>query len=377
MKTNFTSVLLAGAIAVSASLGCCVFADDSEDSRADAKKAFEQLTDASVKGLADAAEAAAAKGGVLRPKFRIVSVPIPVVATVSNGAQTSTSTTSTTTSTDSQSATATATNDSQTATATATATNDSQSATATATVTNGSQTSTTTSTTPAQTAPVDDAQIAVKVWFELPDGTCVNPGKKKWGAKEQFYVHVEAAVPVYVALFQNYPESRPTTRQIYPDKNYSDSFKALQPGQGTKLPVLFEMDDDMRDEIVSMVVVRADWEGIQNGLTAQATASVTATNDGAQQVSAQVTTSGVGTLKCVNERMATNKDLSASDAKSLVKGLSDKNAAAVCKAVNGAASLAKFKIVEATKTTSETPDDVCNYMFGAGYVAQWQLTISK
>ncbi|MDO4573932.1 MAG: hypothetical protein Q4D98_01825 [Planctomycetia bacterium] len=245
--------------------------------------------------------------------------------------------------------------------------------TVTTTTTNGTgQTTTSTQTTTATTP----SKLGIKVWFELADGTIVNPTKKEWKPKERFYVHVQTAVPVYVALFQNYPDSRPTSRQIYPNAKYPDSFKALQPGQTTKLPVLFEMDDDMRDEVMSMVVVRADWEGIQNGLTAQATASVV-NNNGTTQVSAQVTTRGVGTMKSINDSAVTKEKATADEVQKTIEGISKKEAENIANAVNAASESVKFQIVGSEVATSSQPNDVCFYMFGAGNVGQWQLTIKK
>lgn len=111
---------------------------------------------------------------------------------------------------------------------------------------------------PVDTTPVCTADLGIKVWFELQDGTLVNPIKYRWQSKERFWIHIQTAVPIYVALFQNYPESRPASRQVYPDQAYPESFKPLAANETTRLPVLFEMDDDMRNEIMSMVVVRSD-----------------------------------------------------------------------------------------------------------------------
>ncbi len=308
------------------SLGAARGADNSTI-RSDAEKAFGQLTSASIDGLKEILDKSKdeATKSAIEPKFNIASVQVP------------SQTTTTTTTTNAE-----------------------------------GQTTTTTQT----TNDTVEGKLGVKVWFELSDGTLVNPTKRKWSPKERFYIHVQSAVPVYVALFQNYPESRPTTRQVYPDKGFPDSFKALQAGQETKLPVLFEMDDDTRDEIVSMVVVRADWEGIQSGLTAQATASVT-TSNGSAQVTAQVTEKGVGAMKCVNERMTTKKDILKDDVKLLSVDVDDEKAEALCKTVNEAAPNAKFRIVGSSEASSTQANDVCFYMFGAGNVAQWQLTISK
>ncbi len=220
------------------------------------------------------------------------------------------------------------------------------------------------------------SSLGIRVWFELTDGTMFNPNKRKWTNKEQFYIHVQTSVPVYVSLYQNYPDSRPASRQIYPDKKYPEGFKVLQPGQGTRLPVLFETDDDMRTEIMSIVVVRADWTGIQSGLSTSATTSVV-NNEGKPTITAQVTYRGAGTMKCLNDRAVINQDLTAEETKEIVTSIDDAEAAALSKTVNEEADNLQMQVSESNKATSNVPEDVCFYMFGAGNVGQWQLTIQK
>ena len=197
--------------------------------------------------------------------------------------------------------------------------------------------------------------LGIKVWFSLEDGTCFNPTKRKMGVKERFYVHIQSAVPVYVALFQNYPESaQPESRQVYPDTRYPDSFKVLQAGQATRLPVAFEMDDDTRDEIMSMVVVRADAPQIQSTLTTTAVSTVTSPNTGQTVVTAQATASTAGTMKSINDQ-----------------------ANAETSALKGTADSMKFVIAGPATVASAIPNDVAFYMFGAGFIGQWQLTLRK
>ena len=192
--------------------------------------------------------------------------------------------------------------------------------------------------------------LGVKVWFSLENGTCFNPVKRKMGVKEKFYVHIQSAVPVYVSLFQNYPESRPESKQVYPDKQYADSFKVIQAGVATRLPVVFEMDDDTRDEIMSMVVVRADAPNIQSTLSTQATSSVT-TNNGTTTVTAQASASTAGTMKSLNDQVVKGEE---KETKFSISGPAA-NAAAI----------------------STVPNDVAFFMLGAGYAGQWQLTLKK
>jgi len=198
--------------------------------------------------------------------------------------------------------------------------------------------------------PPTPCNLGIKVWFSLEDGTCFNPTKRKMGVKERFYVHIQSAVPVYVALFQNYPESaQPESRQVYPDSRYPETFKVLQAGQAIRLPVPFEMDDDTRDEIMSMVVVRADAPQIQSTLATQAASTVTNTG-GTTIVTAQATVSTIGTMKSINDNAAAEK---------------------------GTADSVKFAIAAPATATTIVPNDAAFYMFGAGFIGQWQLTLRK
>jgi len=218
--------------------------------------------------------------------------------------------------------------------------------------------------------------LGIKVWFSLEDGTAFNPVKRKMAPKERFYVHIQSAVPVFVSLFQNYPESRPESKQVYPDAKHPETLKVIQANVATKLPVPFEMDDDARDEIMAMVVVRADAPQIQatlvatttvtttttgTGTTATAapaatsapavTTTVTRTNDGNTTLVAQATASTAGTMKSINDDLAG-------------KTMEDER---------------KFAIAAPTvaATTATVPNDVAFYMLGAGHAGQWQLTLKK
>ena len=215
--------------------------------------------------------------------------------------------------------------------------------------------------------------LGIKVWFSLDDGTVFNPIKRKMAPSERFHVHIQSAVPVFVSLFQNYPESRPESRQVYPDKDHPETLKVVQANVPTKLPVAFIMDDDTRDEIMAMVVVRADDPKIQttlgtqptvvtttttitSGTTAPAAAASTATNTAAPAsnvtVVAQATSGTLGTMKSINDELADKR--------------MGENAA-------------KFNIASPTvaATTSTVPNDVAFYMLGTGYAGQWQLTLKK
>jgi len=143
--------------------------------------------------------------------------------------------------------------------------------------------------------------LGIKVWFSLEDGTVFNPVKRKMAPKERFYVHIQSAVPVYVSLFQNYPESRPESKQVYPDAKHPDTLKVIQANVATKLPVPFEMDDDTRDEIMAMVVVRADAPQIQATLvTTTTTTTGTATTTPSANTTTTVTRTNDGTYVAIS-----------------------------------------------------------------------------
>jgi len=225
----------------------------------------------------------------------------------------------------------------------------------------------------------EEMQTGVKIWFELADGTKVNPLKHQWNAKEKFYIYVEAAAPVYVWLFHETPaqKGKPAQSiQIYPDKRYPKSVNAIQPGRETALPVEFEMDDDEEDEIMSMVVVRADWEGIQDGLTKPAVDSVSSDANGRPVVNAKIDENAYGTLKCLNARVASEKELDVKGVKKLVRDASDKEAQAIADRVNALDS-AKFHVCGPLVDESDDAEDVCFYMFSAQKVGHWLLTIKK
>ncbi len=126
-------------------------------------------------------------------------------------------------------------------------------------------------------------RLGLKICGQLLDAAgnpaqFVNLTKHKWQRKERFWLWVESAVPVQLAVFQNYPEGRPPSRQISPDEAYPTTFGTLLPGKPVRFPVLFQMDDDLRDEIISFVVLRADAQALPiNGAVVQATATAQAT----------------------------------------------------------------------------------------------------
>lgn len=132
------------------------------------------------------------------------------------------------------------------------------------------------------TAVVSGCTNAVKIWFELSDGRYVNPKYYRWMPHEVFYVHVQSAVPVYVTLYQNYPGISQSKR-AYPDARFPSSFNMLRPGEGTRLPVAFQMDGNFNNEYMSIVVTKADWEGISREVPQAASVAVAVASAGNQQ----------------------------------------------------------------------------------------------
>ena len=115
----------------------------------------------------------------------------------------------------------------------------------------------------------------VKVWFEGADGKLINPSVYRFSPKEQFFVHAEAAVPVFVLLYQHFPhEKGKSPSLVYPDQEFPSSNRILNPAVSTKLFTKFAMDESDDDEYMSVVVVRADWVGIAEDVPAAASTAV-------------------------------------------------------------------------------------------------------
>jgi hypothetical protein len=119
-------------------------------------------------------------------------------------------------------------------------------------------------------------QTGIKVWFErAKDGKLINPRVYRFSPGENFFVHVEAAVPVFITLFQNFPrkEGKDPVQQ-YPVQRFPSSYRILNPAESTKLPVKFALDDNNEAEYVSIVVARADWDEIAEYVRAAANTAV-------------------------------------------------------------------------------------------------------
>lgn len=196
-------------------------------------------------------------------------------------------------------------------------------------------------------------RCGIAVWFQLEDGRFVNPIKHKWQRRERFRIWIEPAVPVTVSLHQNYSDDRPGSRQVYPDIRYPETFRSFPACRPVTLPVSFEMDDDLIDEIMSMVVVRCD-AGLLPFNQPTAPAGVTP--------GATSTSGPGGTFRASAEMLSRFNDSA--------------NASGT---INGESS--RFDIVGPPINTSpefsQTPADVQFFMFGVGNSHQFQLTLHK
>ena len=217
--------------------------------------------------------------------------------------------------------------------------------------------------------------LGIKVWFSLDDGTVFNPVKRKMAPKEKFHVHIQSAVPVFVSLFQNYPESRPESKQVYPDAKYPETLKVIQANVATKLPVAFEMDDDTRDEIMAMVVVRADSPQIQATLVQGTTVTTVTTTTTGGTATTPVTTTTTTPAANATATASTGTPTAA------VVAQATASTAGTMKSINdglaGKTMEDPTKFAIAAPTATAVPSDVAFYMLGAGHAGQWQLTLKK
>ncbi|MDR1384706.1 MAG: hypothetical protein LBJ67_12810 [Planctomycetaceae bacterium] len=239
---------------------------------------------------------------------------------------------------------------------------------------------------------------AVKIWFELTDGRYVNPKAYHFAPNEVFYVHVLSAVPVYVTLYQNYPGVSQSKR-AYPDGRFPNSFRSLKPGEGTRLPVAFQMDANYADEYMSVVVTRADWEGIRQDAPQSAAVAVAVAQAGNQQASAAAYTGIVKGNADISKETTLTKFAAINEA-----GLEDKayeDGAVKCRRVRYYVSYPRYvypayycryvnrryTYIHVTNTTNinfinyracyTNIDDAALYLFSDNGVGQLQITLNK
>ncbi|MBV9124201.1 MAG: hypothetical protein JO112_12660 [Planctomycetes bacterium] len=206
-------------------------------------------------------------------------------------------------------------------------------------------------------------QLGIKIWAQLvegPDeGKYVNLVKHKWQRKERFKLWFDSAVPVQLAIFQNYQGGLIPTRQVVPDERYPTSFQTIFPGQPFEFPLVFHMDDNLERELMSIVVARTDVEHLPlNNQGGDSTAG------GGPSEAGNGNTSGPGgsmKLSRTKEVFAKfNKD-------ALENGRSE-------------GQPTKFDIdgpPENKPPVSSTPDDVSFLLLGAGKIGEVQLDLHK
>lgn len=237
-------------------------------------------------------------------------------------------------------------------------------------------------------------RLGVKIWGQLVDkkgkpGKLVNLMKHRWNPKERFYIWVDAAVPVQMSLFQNYPEGRPASRQVSPDEKMPETFGTIMPGKPYRFPIMIAMDDDMRNELMSIVFVRSDAASLpSNGATA------TATSQAVSQSLAQVNLEGVPPGSCVIVDVsasstavaqgASSTSVATASASGTMRAATIEQQKKTFETIKAAGASAKgttrFNLVSVPKeksTASDKVKDVETVVLGPGNMAQIELTLFK
>jgi|GEM_PF-3712575 len=82
--------------------------------------------------------------------------------------------------------------------------------------------------------------MAIKIWGEIvegPDkGKFVNLDKYKWQRQQKFRLHVATAFDITMAVFQVFPENRPSAVQVSPLKKYPETFSTIPQCKDYALP---------------------------------------------------------------------------------------------------------------------------------------------
>lgn len=225
-----------------------------------------------------------------------------------------------------------------------------------------------------KTITTEQTKMAIKVWFTDEMGNVYHPAKHRFNPKEKFDIWVETSCPIYIALFQNYLEDRPTTKTVYPKENYVNTYKPIPAGVAFKLPVMFAMDDDMRTEIMSIVAARADF-------------NVTAVNNVVVPPTQSITSTVIGDNNNVVNTIVNASD-SAFNTPVTQETTGDATVIKSLKNFNlythmARKSSVKFdicsgnSIVDTSGKTVEHSDEVCLILFGSSKLAQYQLTLYK
>ncbi|EMI53517.1 hypothetical protein [Rhodopirellula sallentina] len=253
--------------------------------------------------------------------------------------------------------------------------------------------------------PPNPGCISVKVWGQLvnPNGTpgpYVNLTKHKWERKQRFHLWLDTAVPLQLSFFQNYPEGRPKSKQISPDPQFPSTFSTIMPGAPYKFPVMIEMDDDLRDEQMSIILVRADANilPVNGGATATATATAVISAN-TLPPNSQVSVSTMANASAQVQQTSQSATAAASAGAlagaggvvgvgGTLKGAPMQQTQEMFVALQNdpsLASMAKLRLVagpppSAPPSVSPVPDridDVSTVMMGPGNIAQIELTFFK
>jgi hypothetical protein len=105
-----------------------------------------------------------------------------------------------------------------------------------------------------KTVSLGDAQVKClfKVWGERKaDGKKVNLGKYAWKPEEEFYLHLESAVPLKLAIYEDFPGSKSVLR--LPDPEELASLDVIKPGEVYKVPAVFNTDKNGKEEWMRLV----------------------------------------------------------------------------------------------------------------------------
>lgn len=108
-------------------------------------------------------------------------------------------------------------------------------------------------------------KLIIKVWA-VPLDDAGQPTRDKvaldkylWRPKQRFAVFIDSAVPVQVGIYQDFP-NQPSERRL-PDPEFPKSYQTVQGGDGPyRFPFDIELDDNLNDELMSIVVVAAGAE---------------------------------------------------------------------------------------------------------------------
>ena len=213
---------------------------------------------------------------------------------------------------------------------------------------------------------VTSNDLAVKVWFTDIQGNPYNPTKHRFNPKERFDIWICSNVPVVVSLFQNYQEDRPDSRLVYPVKDNPVTYQPLKAFVPVKIPVSFEMDDDMRNEIMSIVVSKGDKTG---SVTNVVDAAITNINTGATQ---SVIVDGN------NNNIIMNQEVADCLVRFNNRVLESKNSSLRFTPCPGTSLYVNTPTpTGVTCTQQEFGRDVCCILFGHGAIAQYQITLHK